>query len=669
MAGLSAPQRAAILQRYGGLVRTYFTGEELRKAYFAYRPRLDAMEVEFHEYLRLAAVLETGQELVGILTNISLAPSFAQERVHVDARGQLNGPLDVRSYLQRYGRQTTPRTFPIRRVRGTYATPENALAATAGLTLLGELQQLGANLSLGDSSEARLARTLVAEVEQLLGGPVLGWAAAARLPMLVGRQADPLLERVAERWRTRRISNLAYWELLNWADRYRRRGLEPGDDASLAGVAYAEGFDDRLFEIYTLACVRDAFSALGFQERAVRPLHESKRGAVLEVGHPHTGLTLGVHFQRAAQLLWTEVVPREWEEIGGIPDIVLAPSSSQNPVMIIDAKNRDRGADARGTTEELYKMLGYFHNFSRRLRVRDRGPLGALVFRSPGGTSELKEYRPRQGGGGLFTVALDPCDPHRPGWVGVKLLLEGLLRGAGLLADRVPLSEQVRAVKQRAWATSSLLTEEMAEQQVLQELHDVLTAAYADRDEDLHQARNILEQHLLGQAWSYLDENVRSVLTTGEVFWADHQLAVGLDFAPVVAELARSMEIVLEDHLFAPSRAWGRSRGLEPVKDRLELGTMRVLLEEAEKVGQGRPPGKTQGVVGLDRFLHEHGLTTYAYNDLIGDLLYVNGPRRRAAHKEVLTGIEAREFREQMLGVGSATSILARLLESLAPLR
>ena len=158
------------------------------------------------------------------------------------------------------------------------------------------------------------------------------------------------------------------------------------------------------------------------------------------------------------------------------------------------------------------------------------------------------------------------------------------------------------------------------------------------------------------------------VLATGELFWTDHQLAVGLDFAPVVAELARALEISLEEMLFAPSRTWARARGLGPVQDKPELGTMRVLLEKAARINAGALPDRTPGTLGLNGFLVAGGVANYCYDDLIQDLHYANGPRRRAAHKEVLTGVEAREFRERVLGVGSATSILARLAERLGPL-
>ena len=42
-----------------------------------------------------------------------------------------------------------------------------------------------------------------------------------------------------------------------------------------------------------------------------------------------------------------------------------------------------------------------------------------------------------------------------------------------------------------------------------------------------------LEPHMLGDAWRDLDKDVCSLLAIGEVFWAQHQLAFGMDLCDV----------------------------------------------------------------------------------------------------------------------------------------
>lgn len=46
----------------------------------------------------------------------------------------------------------------------------------------------------------------------------------------------------------------------------------------------------------------------------------------------------------------------------------------------------------------------------------------------------------------------------------------------------------------------------------------------------------------------------------------------------------------------------------------------------------------------------------------------MNSLRRRAAHKDIVTGLEAGLLRERMLGVGTASPIVARLVTNLREL-
>jgi len=68
----------------------------------------------------------------------------------------------------------------------------------------------------------------------------------------------------------------------------------------------------------------------------------------------------------------------------------------------------------------------------------------------------------------------------------------------------------------------------------------------------------------------------------------------------------------------------------------------------------------------FDDFLTGRGHEDYVYRDVYTDLVFATKLRNDASHKEVLTATQAREFRERLLGVGSAVAILARLVDSLS---
>ena len=460
MATLAADQRDAILNRYGGLVRTYFSRQQLEEARFAYRPRLSADEIEFHAYLRLSGILAAGRQLPGILRRITLAPSRSQERVLLNSRGQVAGRLDVRSYLRRRGQLTIPRTFPNWRALLTYLIPENALATATARSLLSELQALSIRLPLENTGEESQVKQITEAIEQLLREPALAESSQLSLPNISSEESEYLFAQVAERWNTRRISNVAYNELWQWADAHRKRGFSEG--GALPGLAYSEEFDNRLFEIFCLGELREAFAQLGFRERTIRPLHERNLGPILEVEHSDSSLVISTYFQKGEGVVWTEGFPRDWQGIVGVPDICLVVSSPQFPVIIVDAKNRYRGSELEGSfSEELYKMLGYFQNFSLRTRVQKRGPVGGLVFLSRDKVSTLRMFESRSGGK-LVVAALDPCDAS-PTSV-ARQLLEKLLSEieflGGVPAAALTLSDD----KETAWNTADFADPEQVEE-------------------------------------------------------------------------------------------------------------------------------------------------------------------------------------------------------------
>jgi hypothetical protein len=657
MTALTAEQRDAILSRFGGFVVTYFSQEELDDARFSHSPQLSPAEVEFHDYLRLASVLLAGRKLPPILHRIGLAPSFSQDRVMINSRGRLDGRLDVKTYLKRRGDLTTPRTFPVWRTRALFTTPENALAASAARSLLAELQILTYRLPIGRSSQGVLARQITEAMELALLQPALGESLQFPLPELSSSEAEDLLAVVRHRWQTRRISNLAYRDLVEWAVGFRKRGL--GKDGVLEGLAYSEGFDDRLFEIFCLGCIREALRAMGFVERIIRPLHERHRAPVFEVEHPDSGLHLSLYFQRGEGILWTSVAPKEWG-ISGTPDIVLSPSSSLHPAIVLDAKNRFRGESLEGgASEEIYKMLGYFENFQRTTKVNDRGPLGGLFFPSFKGSSEKLQYD-SIGGGFLAAITIDPTAVGEDGCSGVVPLLSSLLEKAGLIGSG--RRDMDAALKELKVADAAVTTEEA----ILDGIHNLIAATYGRSGRAMDDARRGLEQHLLGSAWSKLDDDVQTMLATGEVFWSQHSLAFGMDFAPVVVEFSRALEVILSRLLFDQFRRWASERSRPSSSGTLTLGQMRAAIEAASGITKGlRRAPEAQS---LHEYFCVRAIDTYVYDELAEGIAIVNRLRRRAAHTDMITSNEAKLLRDRLLGVGTSEAILARLVETLTPL-
>lgn len=683
MAALDQAQRDAILRRHGALVQTYFSSAALRTARFEPPEGVPGdLEQELYDYLRLSSVLEHGRELVALLDRIVLAAAGQQvQRPEVSHAG-LTGPLDPAGLARLRGRRTGVPAFPVRRIRTTFAVDENVLAAACAQGLLAELQRLLAAIPLPPSSE----RDLVAEVAQLLDmylrDPALAEAAALGLPDVGSDAFDQLAASVAERWRARRIGNVAYRDLLDWARAFRTSSL-PGGGA-FAGLVYSEEFDDRLFELFVLGCVRDGLLSLGFEQVEIRPLHRAGDEPVLRLVHPDTGDGLGVFFQRATGVLWSDSVPRAWPTIGGVPDLVLRPDSLGHPAILVDAKSRRRrvrrdgdGGAAGGfrAAEEVYKMLGYFSNFESRVVVSGRGPVGGLVFLGDGDEGELVEHRSRSGEG---LLVLDDWDPAADGLTepggAVERFIARMLEWAGLMGGRRPDGQDVRGELERAYGdvadgdAAPPPDDQADDPELIERLERVHRFAqeryWVERGPAVLGAEQALERHMLGAVWRQLTEEERRFLVTAEVFWHDHAGAIAMDFGPVVIELAKACESVAGRLVFEPFKAWAAQSGRKPGQVET-IGAMRGELERAREIAAGgKPRGK--GAEVLDDYLDLHGLRPATYGPLLQALTDINGPRRAAAHPYSITAAAAQAFRAKVLGVGGERPLLATLVESLA---
>ena len=674
MAGLTVAQRDAIVRRCAGLVATYFASASLRAAAVELQPRqLKRSDLEFHDYLRLAIVLPAGARLCVDLGKIALAPAIEQEMTVRIERGQLSGPIDPAAHSRRVGQRSNPRLFPVRRLSVHHLTAENIVAASAALALLGELQQLVGRTRLpGSSSEGRLATQVLDALQGALASSPLAGLTGQAVDLSSEAMAG-LLTQVDERWRGRRISNRAYTDIARWVAAYRHRRLRP--EGLLESIAYGEEFDNRLFEIFVLFCVRTGLEQLGFACTEARPLHLAPPQPVMEFSHPDGSASLDVFFQRADGVVWTPSCPREWPDIMGIPDLIISARSAINPVVLIDAKNRERGDAAstdgvedeprvgrHATSEELHKMLGYFANFSRRTRVGKRGPVGGLIFRARSGSTDTWLAKSDKGGL-LGTVAIDPLDEQIAAPTGpARRFMEPLLRAAGLFGGERPDGWQADADLQALHATLPDEQSEAAQAEREAAIHAWTRANYGSDSTRVATTEALLERHVLGEPWHQLTEEEHRFLATAEIFWEDHAGTVGMDFGPVIIEIAKTFESLAGRRLIEPFRAWADANGRE-VGQVATIGDVRAELERVSRLQ--RESSRPRGARSLADYLETSGQRQVAIDVLLPVLSRLNVVRREAAHPHSVTNRVAAECRSWTLGIGAEACALSLLASTL----
>ena len=157
-----------------------------------------------------------------------------------------------------------------------------------------------------------------------------------------------------------------------------------------------------------------------------------------------------------------------------------------------------------------------------------------------------------------------------------------------------------------------------------------------------------LRENLFGDfAWMSLGATARTFIATAEKIFRDHRSDGAFDFAPVIGNLAKALEVTCNEILAA-------------VAGRLPAEARRVRVDEKEiEIGRGRPLmlGQFARAVGGERALN-HALAHHldhggwfvgSLPPIIEDLLTVRNP---GTHAQRIDRETATRLRDRLVGVG-----------------
>ncbi len=340
----------------------------------------DSEYESFEKHIRLRHAIACCEMLFPIIKKIEASPSSVTTTVRQDTKGVLRGRLDIPRYVGRRASSLSwPKTYPILVTSDSPSTPENALVVRVLRTLL---QRMSTRDIPVNSAEAELARRYK---RWILGrtrrDPWVDVAAVSSLARLHNEAS----RRIARR---QTGNEYAYAALVDFMKDSRLVGEAPAGTASserfvesLLAFPAKDYFLDRIYEIWCVRCIAEAFMMIGAKliEGPV-PMTNSRDQPIYTVCLD--GNTIEVWFQKS--------LPRtdaDWcyepdgNALVGIPDICLIANNSYR--LIVDAKNRL--VKGRTRSEETYKMLGYFENFKAVLS--NNANWGVLAFLSYQGFS------------------------------------------------------------------------------------------------------------------------------------------------------------------------------------------------------------------------------------------------------------------------------------------
>lgn len=372
------------------LISSYFSGESVRLANIsvsiATPPETD--DTEFIQYIRFRHAIACCAQFIPIVQKIENGLSSVASLTRTETKGVIRGRLDVPRYVARKSNSFSwPKSYPILVNTESASTPENELVVRIFRTLLQRLPLLQFPVNSAETLLGRRYKSWV--LSRLKRAP---WSSISSTSSL-SRLYMESCRRVARR---QTGNEKAYLSLIKFIKDWHLVGEtfsspESSDkfvDAFLSFPA-EQYFLDRIYEIWCIYSISDAFSKIGGKLVAGPcKLTESKKKPIYTFSMESNEFEIWFQTPLPSE-------EAEWfydstaSSLRGIPDITIIANKKHR--LIIDAKNRMVSGTTR--SEETYKMLGYFENFKKSIgKTTD---WGILAFVSLNGFS--RSIRARNG--------------------------------------------------------------------------------------------------------------------------------------------------------------------------------------------------------------------------------------------------------------------------------
>lgn len=597
----------------------------------------DTALTDLADAIRLRVALAAARRLDVLLHRISARLSFRYSRVADETIGAVRGRLDVQRYIQTRARRDVPRRYPVRVLERRHGTPENVLAMYAAGWVRHELRDLRTDVLPKNAPERTELAERTASISRTLSHPVM--ADAADLANQVWRRGalEELLDQVESRIDGGHLAAPEpYQELVEWV-----RHFDPAATAAGSLIEwsfYDDRFDPKLFEVWLLHRLAEALERRLGPPAERRPLWE--RGSAATYAWKLGSASVRLHFQLALSGLgapvWQRLSPPK--PFDGVPDVtaILAAPLGGETVALVDAKLRQRDA---APTDELYKLLGYFHN-----RGPSRGPYGSIVYYAPEGRV-INEYRTADGGR-VLSLGVDPARGDEDD-VAFDALADALLDALDELdpdaraqagGAAVGSEEHIVAIQEKA-------------------VSDLLLRAQQLPTGSLDPYQHLLRSQL-PTIWDELDADIRTILVTAEYFGAT---------APDGADLSGpllGMSAACERLLCGAGQVLDRLAQAEPqyVRSPVTLGSA-ILLKKARKP-------KEPNAQAVRDFIDQDAATDGpALLALAGALMKLNEHRKAAAHTEVVGRERFQKGHAIVLGSGDSATpgLLPQIVAAVSP--
>lgn len=382
------------------LVASYFSGEQvaLAGAEVTLGEDVNDESILFGSQIRLRHALTCCAELVPLIHRIEERVSSVNSTVRTETKGIIRGRLDIPRYVARRSAALSwPKSYPILVSEESPSTAENLLTTRVLRHLLTRLSSARVPTKTAEAVSAHWYRQWISNrLRRTPWCDVAGSSSMPRLRMETSRRIS----------RRQTGNERAYSDILKLIDDWKLAGAESGgatDSDRFVRALLSFPADDRFLDrIYEIWCIHEMASCLCHLGATLLegplPLSVNRHRPIytFQIGSDR----IEIWFQRSLDsesAVWKYEATKR--SLRGIPDITVVANGCH--FLLVDAKNRLVTGNTR--SEETYKMLGYFENFSPILS--GSSSWGVLAFVSFNGFFQSLQSPP---GRRLVMVSADP---------------------------------------------------------------------------------------------------------------------------------------------------------------------------------------------------------------------------------------------------------------------
>lgn len=491
---------------------------------------------------------------------------------------------------------------------------------------------------------------------------------------------DDLVNDVLNRINKGKVKNsYAYLSILQWYEKFLNKSLSWIDEENIKMLIYDETFRNKLFEFWCLFKIGDTFkNRFHMAQIGENKLISGQENYIFKFKSLE-GSDVEVYYQKGKGLYWDDDIHQDWRYINdekdnyliGIPDISVKVVNKTENITLIDIKNKVR--DQNQTSEEIYKIIGYFSNFKTYIQEKYDSSYknqGVLVYRNDINVmrSELEnsENRLLALSTGIFEN-IEMIDKTFVDICKYALNIRGLdgTKSELITSCNEEINEESEKIK-RAIVSADDETVEDSLFNLVDSNHKKISAMFSNKNlkEALEENIELLRKNHFPHIWQDMDIETRRVLGMAETLYSEIEDIQNVDYSPICIEYCKAIEKELNNVINTPFKKQHNVRSLI-LKNRnydrlknsrdLTLGECLFLLEACNF--KKYPTTELKGFVEKNIVYHSIVLDV-----MIDKLKELNEDiRRKAAHTSFMTYRELIKTREIVLGIGNENLFYALL--------